>query len=286
MSDGYELRRKEGRLSLAVKNEERSYPINSLSAVLLFGRGEISSESIELCAQKEVPISLLTKYYRIKAFVVPPLSSSSRERRLLQYELYTRERLQLAKLLVLEKIRAIEEVFSLSLETYKRAVEGAKDHKELMGYEGVVSSMMYESFKRLVPAFQGRNYKPAKDPVNALLSLSYSIAYNVAYAMLFSLGFDPYIAFLHNPRGTHAGFASDLIEPARPHLTRFVADIWKNFKSSDFEKADDAVFLRKEAMQTFLNLYSLQLQSLSDLMSQTLWKVFSDSQHVCQEEEG
>ncbi len=94
------------------------------------------------------------------------------------------------------------------------------------------------------------------------------------------------IAFLHNPRGTHAGFASDLIEPARPHLTRFVADIWKNFKSSDFEKADDAVFLRKEAMQTFLNLYSLQLQSLSDLMSQTLWKVFSDSQHVCQEEEG
>lgn len=63
--------------------------------------------------------------------------------------------------------------------------------------------------------FSGRARHPSPDPVNALLSLGYTLVYNEISSLLDGLGFDPYLGFFHQPRYGHATLASDLLEEFR-----------------------------------------------------------------------
>ncbi|CAG1771180.1 partial CRISPR-associated exonuclease Cas4/endonuclease Cas1 fusion, partial [uncultured bacterium] len=63
---------------------------------------------------------------------------------------------------------------------------------------------------------EGRNRRPPKDPVNALLSFCYSLlSKDVALAVVVA-GLDPLIGFLHRPRYGRPALALDLMEEMRP----------------------------------------------------------------------
>jgi CRISPR-associated protein Cas1 len=48
--------------------------------------------------------------------------------------------------------------------------------------------------------FAGRNRRPPRDAVNALLSLAYSLLAKDFTIACYSVGFDPYIGYYHQPR--------------------------------------------------------------------------------------
>jgi CRISPR-associated protein Cas1 len=60
--------------------------------------------------------------------------------------------------------------------------------------------------------FTARVYHPPTDPVNALLSLDYTLLYNNVLTAAVVVGLDPYMCFFHRPRQGHAALASDLME--------------------------------------------------------------------------
>ena len=64
--------------------------------------------------------------------------------------------------------------------------------------------------------FEGRNRRPPRDPVNALLSLGYSLLAKDLTVACFAVGFDPYVGFYHQPRFGRPALALDLMEPFRP----------------------------------------------------------------------
>src|SRR5258708_17691200 len=64
--------------------------------------------------------------------------------------------------------------------------------------------------------FTGRNGRPPRDAVNALLSLVYSLLAKDLTIACYGVGFDPFIGYYHQPRFGRPALALDLMEPFRP----------------------------------------------------------------------
>ena len=66
--------------------------------------------------------------------------------------------------------------------------------------------------------FAGRNRRPPKDAVNAMLSFVYTLISSDVVAALETVGLDPYIGFLHTLRPGRPSLALDMMEELRAYL--------------------------------------------------------------------
>ena len=124
-----------------------------------------------------------------------------------------------------EKVSASVKV----LEVAKRDALTATDKSVLMGYEGMASNAYFDVFPELLLSqkqdfpFHGRNRRPPKDAVNAMLSFAYTLLANDMAAALETVGLDPYVGFLHSVRPGRTSLALDMMEELRAYLgDRFV----------------------------------------------------------------
>lgn len=93
--------------------------------------------------------------------------------------------------------------------------------------------------------FDTRSYHPPTDPVNALLSLGYTMLYKDMHAAISIVGLDPYQGCFHKPRHGHAALASDLIEEHRSVLIdRMILTILNKriITPQDFQQEADGRF--------------------------------------------
>jgi CRISPR-associated protein Cas1 len=91
----------------------------------------------------------------------------------------------------------------------------------LLGCEGAGSAAYFHVFERLIKCdwkhgFSKRVRRPPTDPVNAMLSYGYTILTGQVASALASVGFDPYIGYLHSSRYGKPALALDLMEEFRP----------------------------------------------------------------------
>lgn len=103
----------------------------------------------------------------------------------------------------------------------------------LRGFEGSAARAYFQGFAALFPSalqFSGRNRRPPRDPVNACLSLAYTLLHFDAVRMAHIAGLDPLLGFYHRPAFGRESLASDLIEPLRPLADEW---IWQQFRSRD-----------------------------------------------------
>ena len=104
------------------------------------------------------------------------------------------------------------------LERAKRDALKAQDKTELIGYEGMASNAYFEVLPILILnqktdfPFHGRNRRPPKDAVNAMLSFAYTLIANDVAAALETVGLDPYVGFLHTLRPGRTSLALDMME--------------------------------------------------------------------------
>ncbi|MFH1058573.1 MAG: CRISPR-associated endonuclease Cas1 [Pseudomonadota bacterium] len=92
---------------------------------------------------------------------------------------------------------------------------------ELMGHEGEAAHHYWQALARTVdPAwgFDGRNRRPPRDPLNAVISLTSSILYRDLLHLLQRHGLHPGFGALHGSLDGHQGTASDLVEEFRAPL--------------------------------------------------------------------
>ncbi len=100
----------------------------------------------------------------------------------------------------------------------KSAVADGLD--SLRGYEGRGTAVYFEGFSKGFLAegveFKKRVRRPPTDPVNALLSLGYTLLFNSVMAAVSLVGFDPYLGCLHTVDYGRPSLALDLMEEWRP----------------------------------------------------------------------
>jgi CRISPR-associated protein Cas1 len=106
----------------------------------------------------------------------------------------------------------------------------AADREALRGLEGAAAAAFFRGYTELfAPAlgFERRRRRPPPDPVNACLSLGYTLLHAQAVAAAWGAGLDPMVGFLHLPAYGRESLACDLAEPWRAEVERWV---WQQFR--------------------------------------------------------
>lgn len=110
-----------------------------------------------------------------------------------------------------------------------QATEAGIGSPRLRGLEGSAARAYFRGYTALFAAeldFTGRNRRPPRDPVNACLSLAYTLLHFEAVRAAHAAGLDPLLGFYHRPAFGRESLACDLIEPLRPAVDEW---IWRQF---------------------------------------------------------
>lgn len=110
--------------------------------------------------------------------------------------------------------------------------------------------------------FNQRNRRPPRDPVNALLSLVYSLLAKDLTLACHAVGFDPYVGFYHQPRFGRPSLALDLMEEFRPIVADSVVITLINngmISPQDFISAGQSVALKAAARKQLFLAYEKRM---------------------------
>lgn len=130
----------------------------------------------------------------------------------------------------------------------------------IMGLEGGASSVYFNVYKKMfAPSlnFTSRNRRPPKDPVNACLSLGYTMLHFEAVRELCIQGLDPMIGFYHDIASSRESLASDIIELYRCTIDEFVYTLFheRTIRIEHFAINDDCCLLGKAGRSNFYEAY-------------------------------
>lgn len=132
----------------------------------------------------------------------------------------------------------------------------------LRRYEGGTAAAYFSAYVTMFPgslAFLKRNRRPPEDPVNAMLSLCYTMLHYELVREIEVIGLDPTIGFYHQFEYGRESLACDLIEPYRSEVDRLVYELFRDrvFTVRDFSTEDErpGCYLKKESRKVFYPLY-------------------------------
>jgi CRISPR-associated protein Cas1 len=138
---------------------------------------------------------------------------------------------------------------------------------QLLGLEGSGSAAYFGVFGRLLKqnfTFDKRTKRPPTDPVNAMLSLGYTLLTNQVASAINLTGFDPYVGFLHGSKYGKPALALDLMEELRPIVVDSVVLTLVNtgaIKPQDFSETLGAYQLTDSGRKTFFQKYEERLNT-------------------------
>jgi CRISPR-associated protein Cas1 len=201
------------------------------SQLVLFGNVNVTTPAVAFCLDKQIDVVFLTQGGRFRGRLNGD-GGKSVELRSRQYERAHDPAFCLAQarsivagkitnLLAFARRQNDASHIQRELASLRKSIEnarGARSVETLLGIEGSASANYFRLFGDWVPQpwrFGKRIAHPPGDPVNAMLSLSYTLLYNRMASHLNETGLDPYQGFFHGVRYGHAALASDLIEEFR-----------------------------------------------------------------------
>lgn len=268
---------------ISVKQQEVfRIPIINIEGIVTFGYMGASPGLMKLCTDNNVSLTFLSPNGRF----VSRIQGQTRGNVLLrkaQYRLADNEQrsLHVAQLFVAGKIQNYRNVLrrfirdygeNADVENTVRSLDMKKcdalrstDRTELMGIEGRAANLYFSVFPYLILQqkadfpFAGRNRRPPKDAMNAMLSLAYTLLANDTAAALETVGLDPYVGFFHTLRPGRTSLALDVMEEMRAYLgDRFVLSLInkRQIATNDFlYQGDKGVVMTEKGRKTFLTAW-------------------------------
>ncbi|RCK78229.1 MAG: CRISPR-associated protein Cas1 [Candidatus Ozemobacter sibiricus] len=255
-------------------------PAFKLHAVWLFGGVEVTNAVLRLALSEGPVLHFLTRQGRHRGCVGPEPGHRA-ALRVRQYRHLSRSRTRVpfareivrAKLKTqLERVRAWSRNRKIGMADVIEFLLAALDLLDaettvdgLLGLEGTATRKYFEGYGRLFTfdfGFRGRNRRPPRDPVNALLSLGYTLLYTEVLSAVLLAGLDPYIGGLHAVKDGRCSLALDLMEPFRWIVDELVLARMNlaTFTTKDFRQdVDGAVFLQPAALPRFVAVFGERL---------------------------
>ena len=287
---------------LTVKEKDRvieEVRMRDLSHVALFGNIQISTQAIQSLCEQEIPVT----YFSTGGWFYGITRGHALKNVFLRMEQFRQARdgaacLALARQFVHGKIRNHRTLLMRNhleppepvILKLKRASEdalAAVSLEELLGIEGAAASQYFQQFSGMVKVeddlpglempgkdskqlafnfnFSHRNRRPPTDPVNAMLSLAYSMLAKDCTLAALAVGFDPYIGFYHQPRFGRPALGLDLMEEMRPLVAESTVLSCINNRvvtEKDFVRAGQAVNLTAPGRKRFFQMYEQRMSSL------------------------
>ena len=265
-------------------------PIHKLEGLVCFGQITISPYLMEHCAKNGITITLLNQFGKFLARVEGAVSGNVLLRRRQHLTAHSStSSILIAQSMLSGKLynqRAVirrylrdyaEQLNSIDIAQLEYAdkrmtrclgqLVDCASIDELMGREGEAATVYFGVFSHLIRQqefeFLNRQRRPPKDPVNALLSFSYTLLTHDYRSALETTGLDPACGFLHQLRPGRPSVALDMADDLRPMIDRFVLSLInkKQILLKDFESwPNGAVTLKDDARKTFLAAWQARKQ--------------------------
>jgi CRISPR-associated protein Cas1 len=269
----------------ALRQEVR---IGEICQLNLMGNIQISTQAVQALCEAGVPIC----YFSMGGWfygITTGLNTKNVFLRRAQYRLAEEEwfALGVARRLIAGKIRNQRTMLQrnhiepraetlLGLRQMAERAERARSLEELLGIEGNAARLYFGDFAGMLKQeedeeapfcfdFEARNRRPPKDPVNALLSLAYSLLVKDLTIACYAVGFDPFWGFYHQPRFGRPALALDLMEPFRSLIAESAVLSAINTRMvtpKDFIRTGHAVALTPEGRKSFFHAYELRMDTL------------------------
>ena len=263
--------------------------IGEICQVSLMGNVQISTQAVQALCEAEVPIcyfSMGSWFYGITIGLNQKnVFLRQSQFRLAEQEYFARG---LARCLVAGKIRNQRTLLQrnhiepsratlAALKEMAERAEVAGSLEELLGIEGNAARLYFGDLSGMIkpdedqkPAefafdFEGRNRRPPRDPINALLSLGYSLLAKDLTVACYAVGFDPYVGYYHQPRFGRPALALDLMEPFRPLIADSAVLTAVNtgmVTPHDFVRVGGSVALSVAGRKAFFRAYELRMDTL------------------------
>ena len=264
------------RLNVDQYEHNQSYPWATLSGVLLVGPHHITTPALKSAMKHGVPIHFANHYGQYQGCAAGPSPHALGADFWLQQSQYLQNpvhALAISQQLILARITSIKHIIQRRdkksaelplLEKLIKKLKRAENLDQLRGYEGQASKQLWAFFKRTLDPqwqFSGRNRRPPKDPVNAMLSLGYTFLYSLVDSINCSIGLYAWQGALHQQHGYHRTLASDLMEPARYIVERTVLTLINRgqVKVEDFALSETECRISSEVRKVIYNALLVQI---------------------------
>jgi CRISPR-associated protein Cas1 len=272
------------RLRVMKADEElASAPLISLSQLVLMGGAHASAAVFRECLRAGVAVLHMSGGAWLHGVTVGATHKNI-ELRAEQFSAARDEsrRLAVSQPLVAAKIHNARVLLRRNGEAQERDLELLRGFAEaalraetvevLLGIEGSAARLYWSQFSTMLKGEEarrqfemaGRNRRPPRDPVNALLSLAYALLTKDWVATLHGVGLDPLMGFYHRTRYGKPALALDLMEPFRPVIADSVVCGAINngeVQESDFYSREEGVFLKPPARARFVEAYERRMET-------------------------
>ncbi len=222
---------------LTVKSRQqtlRQVKLIDVSQVSLFGNVQVTAQALREITSADIPVCHFSYGGWFHA-VTRGMEHKNIELRMRQFAVAadSAQSLVLARQFVLGKIKNCrtllrrhlpEDRAKATIAPLARLFHQAKRStkaESLLGIEGMAAKTYFAGFAELLKgaddfSIDGRNRRPPRDPVNAMLSFVYALLVKELTVALYAVGFDPMLGFYHRPRYGRPSLALDVAEPFRP----------------------------------------------------------------------
>lgn len=284
---GARLEKEYGRLLVTLNDEVLlRAPIGSVSRVVLVGRAGATTAALHALLEAGIPLLFVSRGGKLLGQLLPPTPVNLPLRR----AQYGRDAdaafcFRLARDIVIGKLRnqrtlagrlarraggraAGEGAAASELTAAIDRAAAAPDPDTLRGIEGQAARVYFQTYRAAFHptwGFVDRNRRPPRDPINALLSLGYTLLTQNMMTALEVVGLDPYLGYFHAETYGRPALALDLVEEFRSPVIDSLT-LWlinrRILGPNDFRPDETGgVGLTDAALRTYLLQFSRKLES-------------------------
>jgi len=143
----------------------------------------------------------------------------------------------------------------------------------LLGIEGNLARNYFQHFGTLLQPrglatqwdFDGRNRRPPRDPINAMLSFVYALLTKECSVALLGEGLEPHWGLYHQPRHGRPALSLDIMEPLRPLIADSAVITAVNtgmVNARHFTQGGNACLMQPAGRKAIIKAYEARLDQL------------------------
>ena len=291
-------------------NVVSKHPVHLLKSIFIYGAAQLSTQAICTCLTENIQVTFFSPAGKFIGRL-DTLSVSGVDSRHGQYKIAESESrsIRIAIPMIMAKINnqrvllqrngQLKDCAALNLmRTLRKRTACAQNREELQGIEGKAAAIYFENFAAMLRnadfalLFKGRTRRPPQDPVNAMLSLGYSVLSSEIAGICAAVGLDAACGLLHAPRFGRPALALDIMEEFRPLIVDSVVISIINRNSvdlNDFVFSSQGCSLKKSGHQVFWSAYARRMSEelihptfryrmsyrrLIEIQVRQLWRIF------------
>ena len=253
----------------------RTLPLSRIEQLICMHSVQLTTQLIGQLHKRGIDLIVMNQRYADHSFAIFADQKNQVERRCRQYawQLHEQGRLPFAKHLCDHKFTILKRALNTvegTAQTQQKIAQiqmqliQCEQEQTLRGIEGSIQRIAFEQWRHLLPSqlgFTKRERRPPKDPVNAILSLTYTLIHHEAVRQAHKYALDPQLGFYHRVAFGRQSLACDLMEPVRPRAELWITQLFVSgvLNLRHFSQTDGRCLLGKAGRELFYAAYDEQL---------------------------